>query len=238
MPPGHTRPAGPYDTDARWAAKGAGLFWLGCKLHLTETCDEPAENTEHTERTAPNLITNVHATNATVPDNAATIPIHQNLSDRGPAPDRHYLDSGYPSVPNMLAARREHGIMMITPLLGDSSRQTKTGNGSSRDKFTIDYDSRTATWNHGVHDGIEKIYITFPQRACQACDAQPKCTTSKTRQRGLTVCPRELHEIQQAARVPPRARTAQSTNSPEHEQPRARTADGPTTGAAPASKAP
>jgi transposase len=216
VPPAHTRLASPYDTDARWAAKGTDLFWLGYKLHLTETCQDPAEDAANTERQAPNLITNVHTTDATVPDNAATVPIHQDLADRDLAPARHYLDSGYPSVPNMLAARREHGITMITPLLGDSSRQTKTGNGYSRDKFTIDYDTRSATcpqgqksatWNHGVHDGIEKIYITFPQRACWTCDAQPECTTSKTRQRGLTVYPRELHEIQQAAR------TAQGTNT-------------------------
>src|SRR5436305_5717023 len=114
-----------------------------------------------------------------------------------------------PSVPNMPAARREHAITMITPLLGDSHRQSKTANGYSRDDFTIDYDTRTATcpqgqksatWNQRVQDGIEKIYITFPQRACWTCDAQPECTTSKVRRRGLTVYPRELHEIQQAAR--------------------------------------
>jgi transposase len=216
VPPAHTRLASPYDTDARWAAKGTELFWLGYKLHLTETCEDPAQDTGHTERAAPNLITNVHTTDATVPDNAATVPIHQDLADRNLAPARHHLDSGYPSVPNMVAARREHGITMITPLLGDSSRQTKAGNGYSRDKFTIDYDTCTATcpqgqtsatWNHGVHDGIEKIYITFPQRACRTCDAQPECTTSKTRQRGLTTHPHELHEIQQAQH------TVQGTNS-------------------------
>lgn len=64
----------------------------------------------------------MHTTDATVPDNAATTPIHQDLADRDLAPARHYLDSGYPSVPNMLAARRNHGITMITPLLCDSSR--------------------------------------------------------------------------------------------------------------------
>jgi hypothetical protein len=204
------RLASPYDADARWAAKGTDLFWLGYKLHLTETCEDPAQDTDHTERAAPNLITNVHTTDATVPDNAATALIHQDLADRDLAPARHYLDSGYPSVPNMLAARREHGITMINPLLGDSSHQTKTGNGYGREKFAIDYNTRTATcpqgqksatWNHGVHDGIEKIYITFPQRACWTCDAQPECTTSKARQRGLTIYPRELHEIQQAQRT-------------------------------------
>ena len=216
VPPAQGRLASPYDTDARWAAKGDELFWLGYKLHLTETCDDPSDQAEHTGRQVPNLITSVHTTDATVPDNTATAAIHQDLAARDLAPGRHYLDAGYPSVPNVLGARREHGITMVTPLLGDSHRQTKTANGYSRDDFTIDFDARTATcpqgqksatWNQRVQDGIEKIYITFPQRACWTCDAQPQCTSSKVRRRGLTLYPRELHEIQQAAR------TAQGTKT-------------------------
>ena len=38
LPPAHHRLSSPYDTDARWAAKGEDLFWCGYKLHLTETC--------------------------------------------------------------------------------------------------------------------------------------------------------------------------------------------------------
>jgi hypothetical protein len=168
VPAAQQRLASPYDTDVRWAAKGAELFWLGYKLHLTETCDDLADNARQAERQTPNLITNVHTTDATVPDNAASVPIHRDLAARDLAPGRHYLDSGYPSAANVPAARREHAITMLTPLLGDSSRQTKTANGYSRDAFTIDYDTRTATcplgqksatWNQRVQDGIEKIYI-------------------------------------------------------------------------------
>ena len=124
------------------------------------------------------------------------------------APDRDPVHSaGLPQRAER--ARREHGITMVTPLLGDSCRQAKTGNGYGRDDFTIDFDARTATYPQGhksatcnqrLQDGIEKIYITFPQRACWTCDAQPQCTSSKVRRRGLTVYPRELHQIQQAAR--------------------------------------
>jgi magnesium-transporting ATPase (P-type) len=39
LPPGHARIASPYDTDARWGVKRAE-FWLGYKLHVTETCDD------------------------------------------------------------------------------------------------------------------------------------------------------------------------------------------------------
>jgi Transposase domain (DUF772) len=37
LPPGHARIASPYDLDARWGVKREE-FWLGCKLHVTETC--------------------------------------------------------------------------------------------------------------------------------------------------------------------------------------------------------
>ena len=40
LPHGHTRIASPYDTDARWGVK-RDTFWLGYKLHITETCDDP-----------------------------------------------------------------------------------------------------------------------------------------------------------------------------------------------------
>jgi hypothetical protein len=40
LPPGHARIASPYDLDARWGAK-RGQSWLGYKLHITETCDDP-----------------------------------------------------------------------------------------------------------------------------------------------------------------------------------------------------
>ena len=39
LPPGHIRIASPYDTDARWGVKREE-FWLGYKLHVTETCDD------------------------------------------------------------------------------------------------------------------------------------------------------------------------------------------------------
>ena len=47
LPPAHHRVSSPYDTDARWAAKGEDLFWCGYKLHLTETCDTANDTADH-----------------------------------------------------------------------------------------------------------------------------------------------------------------------------------------------
>jgi transposase len=44
LPPGRTRLTSPYDLDARWAAKGDELYWNGYKVHVTETCEDPARS--------------------------------------------------------------------------------------------------------------------------------------------------------------------------------------------------
>lgn len=212
VPPGQYRLASPYDTDARWAAKGE-LFWLGYKIHLTETCDDPPEAAAAAEDRGgerPNLITHVLTTDATVPDNAVVQRIHQALTERGLAPDEHYLDSGYPSAAGVLEAKAEHGITMITPLLADTSPQARAGNGYARSDFVFDYATRTttcpsgqvsSTWTDCVQYGAAKIVATFRKDACGPCPVRSLRTTSRRGARQLTVPPREVHELQLANRT-------------------------------------
>lgn len=61
VPPGRLRLASPCDADARWAVKGEGLFWMGYRVHLTETCGTLPE-AEAEAGMMPNLITDVHTT--------------------------------------------------------------------------------------------------------------------------------------------------------------------------------
>jgi transposase len=174
LPPGHARIASPYDTDARWGAK-RGEFWLGYKLHLTETCDDappctcrPASASrqpaaggagtatpgrEHGKGCAylvfPNLITNVATTDATVTDNQMTGAICGELTGKHLAPGRHYLDSGYLSAALVVSERASHGITLIGPLLADTSVQARAGHGYARADFAADYDSKTVTCPQG-----------------------------------------------------------------------------------------
>jgi transposase len=214
VPPGQYRLASPYDTDARWAAKG-DLFWLGYKIHLTEACDDPLEaeaadrgGKQRGER--PNLITNVLTTDATVPDSAVVEQVHDALEHRGLTPHEHYLDSGYPSAAGVLDAKAEHGITMITPLLADTSPQARAGQGYARDDFAFDYETRTttcpqgrvsSTWTDCVQYGKAKIVATFRKETCGPCPARSLCTTSRRGARQLTVPPREVHELQLANRA-------------------------------------
>ena len=172
LPPGHARIASPYDTDARWGVKREE-FWLGYKLHITETCDDPppctcrlaagghagqsghghAHDREHGKGCArlvfPNLITNVATTDATVTDNQMTEPVHDTLAARNLAPGRHYADSGYASAALVVSALVTWGIALIAPLLADTSAQARAGHGYARANFAVDYDARTVTCPQG-----------------------------------------------------------------------------------------
>ena len=109
LPHGKARIASPYDTDARWGVKREE-FWLGYKLHVTETCDDAppcdcgrcpggsaggggeaaADGAGHARGCAsqafPNLITHVETTDATVPDAQMTAVIDDQPGGEEPGP--------------------------------------------------------------------------------------------------------------------------------------------------------
>ncbi|MEU5307075.1 IS1182 family transposase [Streptomyces noursei] len=216
VPPCRLRLASPYDPDARWAAKGEDLFWCGYKIHLTESCDAPAEAEAEAEAEAgrhvgprPNLITDVHTTDATVPDVKATTGIQQRLAERGLAPGEHYLDSGYPSA-DLVTAAAKRGITMVTPLLADHSPQAKAAEGFDKNNFRIDWKTRTAAcpqdhtsigWYPVTQHGHDAIVVEFDRRDCRACPSQKQCTTAARGSRMLTLRPQEIHQTTTAARA-------------------------------------
>jgi len=225
LPRGHLRIASPYDTDARWGVKREE-FWLGYKLHVTETCDDPppctcrpgaaaqrpaAGGRDHDKDCAhlvfPNLITHVATTDATVTDNQMTGAIHDDLAGKNLAPGRHYLDSGYLSAAVVVSALTTWGIALIGPLLADTSAQARAGHGYARADFAADYDTKTVTcpqgktaasWTPCTQYGKDAIVATFSAGDCGPCPARSLCTTGKRRQ--LTLMPRDLAEAQAAAR--------------------------------------
>ena len=210
VPPGQRRLASPYDTDARWAAKGNELFWCGYKVHLTETCHTPAEaEAEAGGGARVNLITDVATTDSTVPDVKATAGIQQRLAEAGLAPGEHYLDSGYPSADLVTAAAKE-GIAMVTPLLADHSPQAKAAEGFAKGAFRIDWKARQARcpqgrtsngWFPVTQHGHTAIVVEFDRWDCRACPSQTQCTTAARGFRTLTLRPREIHEAAAAGRA-------------------------------------
>jgi transposase len=227
LPHGHIRIASPYDTDARWGVKREE-FWLGYKLHVTETCDDAppctcalaaagpgparADGREHAggcaQPTFPNLITHVATTEATVPDSQMTSVIDNDLARKNLPPGRHYLDSGYLSAALVVAEHARHGIALIGPLLADTSAQARAGNGYARADFTVNYGTKTVTcpqgrtaaaWSPCTQHGKDAIVATFSAADCGPCPARALCTTGRRRQ--LTLPPADLAEAQAAARA-------------------------------------
>jgi len=211
IPPAPSRITSPYDTDARWAAKGEDLFWNGYKVHISETCDTPPQTEPGVRRLEPpNIITGVATTDATVPDAAMTAPIHTMLAARGLTPGEHFVDSGYPSAALLVSSWADHGIDLVAPLLADVSAQAKAGNGYDRASFVFDFDARTATcpqgatsatWNPVSQRGADTIVVSFAKTDCGPCPARALCTTSKAGRRQISVPPREVHEAQVKSRA-------------------------------------
>jgi transposase len=202
LPPGRLRLRSPYDLDARHGEK-RGTGWLGYKLHLTETCPAPAGS-----RAAPQLLTDVATTAATVPDQAMTEPVQHRLTARGLAPGEHAVDAGYTSIELLLAARAR-GIILLGPLRAATSAQARTGGYTSAD-FTIDWDrrrvicpqgQRSQQWYPCRQAGRPGIVVRFPAATCAGCPARGRCTTATGRGRQLTLNPRPVHEALTAARA-------------------------------------
>lgn len=217
LPPGRSRITSPYDTDARWGVK-RDTFWNGYKVHVTETCDtaSPANDSDSdsdgdgASATPPHLIVNVETTDATVPDNQMTEPIHAHLGQRGLLPGEHLVDSGYPSAQLLVSSQTDYGITLITPMLADTSPQARAGAGFDRTAFAVDFDAQHATcpqgrtsssWNPVTQRGTPTIVITFAKADCVPCPVRDLCTTSASQRRQLTVHTRQVHQAQLTARA-------------------------------------
>jgi hypothetical protein len=213
LPPGRAKLVSPYDLHARYSEK-RGKGWVGYKAHFTETCTTTAEDDPDTGRpTAPNLITHVATTQATVPDVAMTEPIHDSLHTKNLLPGEHVVDAGYTSA-DLLLGSRARGVTLLGPLLADTSPQARTG-GYTTAAFTIDWQARQATcpqgatstgWSPCTQRGTDAIVVRFDTATCQACPTKSVCTTATRSGRQLSLRPRHVHE------AVAQARAAQSTD--------------------------
>ena len=225
LPPGDTRIASPCDTDARWGVK-RDEFWLGYKLHITETCDDqPSCSCGGRCRKGcgaaafPNLITDVATTPATVTGNAMTSVIDDRLAAMELAPARHYAGSGCLSAEILVREWRRHGIVLAGPLLAGTSPRARAASGYALADFTADYDRQVVTcpqgktpvsWSPCVQNGKDKIAVKFPPGDCGPCPARDLCFTGKTRnRRQLSLDPRELAGARAANRDQEKTRSFQ-----------------------------
>ncbi|MEJ7705014.1 MAG: hypothetical protein WKF47_15800 [Geodermatophilaceae bacterium] len=110
--------------------------------------------------------------------NGYKVHITETCDTPTPVPAERYLDSGYPSAALVVDSLRRWGITLVSSLLADQSRQARTGAGSDRAGFTIDFDTQQARcpqgktstwWSPATQRGTDAIVIKFAADTCRAC---------------------------------------------------------------------
>ncbi|WP_369223266.1 IS1182 family transposase [Streptomyces sp. R39] len=198
-PPGATRLVTPYDTEARGGKKN-DLVWDGYKVHLTETC-EPG---------VPNLVTNVATTVSTTQDVVMAGRIHAGLAARDCLPAEHWVDAGYPSASQIVAARGDHHVELLGPM--KSSTAAQNGGPFSQDAFTVDWDREQVTCPNGAvstqwaerrsQQGLPVIRVRFTPADCRPCPHLRDCANSpNAKRRELNLRRRDEHEAVRRARA-------------------------------------
>ncbi len=197
FPPARLMISSPYDTDARFARKGA-TQWVGYKAHLTETCDDAA----------PRLITHVQTSVAPAPDGDATPGIHRTLADKDLVPDKHIVDAGYLDAELLVTSRRDYDVDLLGPTRADYGWQARDQADFGASNFHIDWERKRATcpraqtsikWKPAIdRDHNAVVNIVFSPKHCQPCSSRALCTSGAARM--LSVRQRAHHEALQAAR--------------------------------------
>jgi transposase len=186
----------PYDLDAS-AAKKRSTYWIGYKVHFTETCDEDR----------PHLITHVVTAIGPIPDRDELPAIHAALQHQALLPQQHLVDAGYVDAEALVASQTEYHIDLVGPTAQDHRWQAQEHKGYALPDFFIDWQHEQArcpqgqissSWTPTKTRNQKVIKIKFGYATCGACPVRALCTHS--RQRTLTVRRREAHVALEAAR--------------------------------------
>lgn len=199
LPPASLRINSPHDLDAHYGVKRQ-TFWIGYKLHLTESVEE--------ER--PNLITNVETTSASTSDQEVLPTIHEHLASNDLLPGEHVLDAGYVDAGGIVASRSTHQVELVGPVPADHSWQAQEAGAFEVACFALDWEQRRAIcpaghrstkWSvtHDQHEN-EIVNIRFAKTDCLACPMRERCTRSTVGAREIIVRPQAQHEALQARR--------------------------------------
>ncbi|MEU3282863.1 transposase [Streptomyces antibioticus] len=196
--------ASPYDPEARYAKK-RGSAWVGYKIHLSESCDDPGSSGR------PHLVTHVVTTDATVNDATVVEEVHDRLTSKGLLPGEHLLDAGYTSAELLLTAPTTRGVSVVGPVRSNNTRQSASGEGFGKSAFTINWQAKHALcptgatsryWTEGVdNNGRDAIRIRFATATCAPCPVRDQCTRSTQYGRQLTVRPQEQDAVLERVRA-------------------------------------
>lgn len=198
IPPPPKMICSPYDVEATYGRK-LTTWWVGYKVHLTESCDEDA----------PRLITHVQTSRAGNGDVDLTPVIHQALKEKDLLPAEHLTDTNYAEAKQFVQSREEYGIELLAPTRADHKWQGKEQQGFDASSFHIDWQAQKArcpagqqslSWTPAIdrYDN-QVIKIKFSMKDCKQCPLKAQCT--KATRRTITVRVQPHHEALQQARA-------------------------------------
>jgi len=188
----------PDDVQAMYERKRE-TWWIGDKVHLTETCDEGQ----------PQLITHVDSSRAGNGDVDITPLIHQALKEKDLLPTEHMTDTNDAEAQQFLQSQQHDGIDVIAPTRSDHQWQAHQQQGFAATNFPIDWQAHQATcptgqtslsWTPAVDRRDNQVVKSkFSQKDCQRCPAHSPCT--KAKRRTITLRAEERHLALQRARA-------------------------------------
>jgi transposase len=198
IPPPPKMICSPYDIEATYGRK-LTTWWVGYKVHLTESCDEDA----------PRLITHVETSRAGNGDVDVTPVIHQALQEKELLPTEHLTDTNYAEAKQFVQSREQYGIDLIAPTRADHKWQAKEQQGFDTSQFQIDWEAQKATCPAGCESlswtpaldryDNQVIKIKFSMKDCKPCPLKEHCT--KAPRRTISVRIKEHHQALQEART-------------------------------------
>ena len=199
MPATAEQISSPYDPEARYGKK-RDISWTGYKAHLTETCDPET----------PHVITNVETTLATTPDDHMLTVVHQSLAKSELLPSEHLVDMGYTGCRMLVESQQRYGVVVVGPVVEDTSWQAHAAEGFSKADFHVDWDQQVVTCPEGKQSiswlpstypkGGMQFEARFARNDCAACPMRSRCTRSKVEPRIITLQARKEFEALQSVR--------------------------------------
>ena len=199
MPATAEQISSPYDPEARYGKK-RDISWTGYKAHLTETCDPET----------PHVITNVETTLATTPDDHMLTVVHQSLAKNELLPSEHLVDMGYTGCRMLVESQQRHGVVVVGPVVEDTSWQAHAAEGFSKADFHVDWDQQVVTCPEGKQSiswlpstypkGGMQFEARFARNDCAACPMRSRRTRSKVEPRIITLQARKEFEALQSVR--------------------------------------
>lgn len=198
IPPLEKMICSPYDVEATFGRK-LTMWWVGYKVHLTESCDEDA----------PRLITHVETSRAGNSDVGVTPVIHRALKEKDLLPTEHLTDTNYAETKQFVQSRQQYGIDLLAPTRADHKWQGQAKQGFDASSFQIDWEGHKArcpagqesvSWTPALDRcGNEVIKIKFSMKNCKPCLLKAHCTKAPRCTLSIRVQPH--HEALQQARA-------------------------------------